>query len=112
MSDGKKGRSTLMYASDKRGYKEGFDSFMHTPKVAILFGLRKEDVFQVVVRDLRDGESSPFWAWWSNEKQAFLPGFVWPHEGGVEMCFPYGTRVLIEKGEGEKVNVMVGRAPA
>jgi hypothetical protein len=99
-------RATICYATeDGRGFK----SFMYGPYVAALFSLREDEVFQVRVRDLKEGETSAYWAWWSTEKQSFIPGMIWPHEGGVEMCFPYGTAIMTKEGKGEKVNVFVER---
>jgi len=107
MPSASQNRSSRCYATEG---EHGFESFMYTPEVASLFGIRKEDVFLVEVRDLREGETSRYWAWWDNEKQIFVPGFIWPHPGGVEMCFPYGTAVMVKEGKGEKVNVVVERS--
>jgi hypothetical protein len=82
---------------------------MYTPVVASLFGVKKSDVFPVTVRELLPGEVSEFWAWWSNEKQSFVPGMIWPHKGQVEMCFAYGSQVEVDRGRGEIVNVAVER---
>lgn len=99
-------RATICFAAED---ELGFTSFMHTPQVAILFGLRKDEVFHVRVRDLKDGEVSKYWAWWDAEKENFVPGMIWPHPDLVEMCFPCGTAHLVEEGKGEKINVFVER---
>jgi hypothetical protein len=99
-------RSTVCYATeDGRGFK----SFMYGPFVASLFGLKQDEVFRVVVRDLKEGEVSKYWAWWNSERKEFIPGMIWPHPSGVEMCFPYGTAIMTKEGKGEKVNVFVER---
>jgi hypothetical protein len=99
-------RSTICFANED---ELGFKSFMYTPEVASLYGLRKDEVFHVRVRDLKEGEVSKYWAWWDAEEQRFVPGMIWSHPDLVEMCFPYGTDHLVKKGKGEKVNVFVER---
>lgn len=102
-------RSSQTYAASS-GYKlVQFQSFMDSPVVASLFGLKKEDVFEVLVRELQDGETSPYWAWWDNAKKCFPPPMIWGHKSLVEMCFPYGSQVEADKGRGEMCNVVVER---
>lgn len=100
-------RSFVCFASTHPDGK--FYSFMYTPVVASLFGLKETDVFQVKVRDLNEGEVSEYWAWWSTEMKHFVPGMIWPHKGLVEMCFAYGSEVEVKRGRGEVVNVAVER---
>ena len=98
-------RSSVCYATTHPDGK--FYSFMYGPQVASLFGLRETDVFQVCVRELNEGETSEYWAWWSTERKEFSPSQIWPHKGLVEMCFPYGSKAEVERGRGEVVNVVV-----
>ena len=98
-------RSFVCYATTHPSGR--FYSFMYDPRVASLFGLEEADVFRVRVRDLNEGEASGYWAWWSTEKEHFIPGMIWPEKGLVEMCFPYGSKAEVERGRGEVVNVVV-----
>jgi len=59
-------------------------------------------IVPVLVRDLEPGETSEYWAWWSNK---FM--FVYPGKVCVDICFPYGPEVLEKAGEGIRVNVAI-----
>lgn len=59
------------------------------------------------IRERRDGDPpSNYYGWLATDR----PGeyqFVWPSEGQLEMCFPYGSKSREELGYGRKVNLIV-----
>lgn len=71
-----------------------------------LYGF-EHPIVKVVVREIEPGETSIYWAWWSNEDQHFH--WLWPSKGQVNMCFPYGPEVEEAKGRGHVLNVVVER---
>jgi hypothetical protein len=98
-------RSTVMYATQLPRHNGGtyLSGFAHSePLAKLFFG---KPVEQVVVRDLHEGEASEYWAWWDARNGRF--DYVFLSRWGVEMCFPYGTRIESEKGNGEVVNVTI-----
>jgi hypothetical protein len=58
-----------------------------------------------LVAEVVEDPSGDYWAWWDNKEVDF--SHVYPHDGLVEMCFPYGTKPEIEKGKGHKVRVRI-----
>ena len=68
---------------------------------------KQEKIRTVVVRELKEGEESMYWAWWDNAMGLFVPGFIWPSKGQVSMCFPYGPEIEEEKGRGKLLRVMI-----
>jgi hypothetical protein len=59
------------------------------------------------IRERRDGDPpSGYFGWLATDR----PGeyqHVWPSEGQLEMCFPYGSKIREEIGYGRKVNLIV-----
>lgn len=64
----------------------------------------------VTVRDLREGEESPYYAWWDNRDERFH--MVYRSAAQVRMCSPDAFVHKTEIGEGEIVNVAVNRRDA
>jgi hypothetical protein len=65
----------------------------------------KNPIVPVLVRELREGETSIYWAWWQQGRQEFC--YVWPSKGQAEMCFPYGAQAETKRGRGYLLNVWV-----
>ncbi len=95
-----------MFAHDREHHTEGwyFASPHEKKRIAECFGT---PVFPVIVRELHEGETSFYWAWWSTEEQAFM--FVFPRKIMVETCFTYGTKAEEARGRGGLMNVVVER---
>lgn len=73
---------------------------------AHIFTLRRYDKSSpALVAKVVEDPSGDYWAWWDNKKLDF--SHVYPHDGLVEMCFPYGTSPEIEKGKGHKLRVRI-----
>lgn len=102
-------RSTVMHVTrlDRHDGGTYLAGFAHDEQVAKLYYFDKP-IERVVVRDLREGESSEYWAWWDAKKGQF--DFVFLSREMVAMCFPYGPDIETEKGNGEIGNVMVEKA--
>lgn len=49
---------------------------------------------------------SPYYGWLATDRPDRYD-FVWPSEGQLEMCFPYGSRAEADRGRGRKVNLIV-----
>lgn len=96
-------RSTVMRATRLEHHREGtyLSGFAHSERIAKLYF--DKPVERVVVRDLHEGETSTYWAWWDAQEKRF--DFVYTSRSLVEMCFPYGSKVEVERGNGEIVNV-------
>jgi len=62
-------------------------------------------IHEVIVREVREGETSEYWAWWDNEDQEFM--FIYPSKTQVNMCFTYGPEVKEKAGRGLRVNVII-----
>ncbi len=99
-----------MYATRLPSHRGGtyLSGFAHREKVAELF--YRKPVERFAVRDLSEGETSIYWAWWDAKERRFH--FVFPHRSGVEICFPYGTKCKVDAGEGEVVNVFIEPLPS
>lgn len=110
-------RSTKLYAHWEDGRNGSFWWHFY-PSTHVytkgLIGFDADEVDPVLVRDLREGEDSPYWAWWdlqnkdhrtSESKPCFA--HVYPNKGLVEMCFLYGTKAEEERGYGLLLNVFV-----
>lgn len=100
-------RRSVMFATrlDRHDGGTYLSGFTHDENVAKLFF--GKPVERVHVRDLQEGETSEYWAWWDATKTQF--DFVFLSRGAVVMCFPYGASIETKKGNGEIVNVMVER---
>lgn len=98
-------RSTVMFATrlDRHDEGEYLSGFTHDERVAKIYFYKP--VERVVVRDVREGEIGDYWAWWDAKKARF--DFVFLSSSLVDMCFPYGSEIETEKGNGEIVNVFV-----
>ena len=69
-------------------------------------------IYQVVVTPFEGPEDEAlYWGWWDlhgvggAKRQKFM--FVHYAKGLVEMCFPYGTEIAEEHGEGKLMPVQV-----
>ncbi len=62
-------------------------------------------IVKIIIRELKEGEVSPYWAWWDNEDQSFC--MIFPSQVQVRMCFPYGYKIEEELGRGILTNVFV-----
>lgn len=50
-------------------------------------------------------KSVKMWAWWYNKAETFR--YVYDSKKKVEMCFPYGSTVEEDKGNGKLLEIIV-----
>lgn len=62
-------------------------------------------VFKVCVREVKEGEKSDYWGWFSNEKKEY--SMIWPSKVQNTMCFPDGPEAEEKLGRGRQVNLIV-----
>ena len=104
--------TTRLFAAKLSGHDRSLFHFypgLHVYSKGVM-GIGPEETFAVVVRDLRDGESSTYWGWW-DLRHGHGWCHVYPKKFLVEMCFPYGTEVEEENGKGQMANVAVDMLP-
>jgi hypothetical protein len=80
--------------------------FAPHPETARLYDARLP-VYAVTVSEI-DPTPESYWGWWDQTEGAF--SLVYPWRGGVEMCFPYGTKVEEARGAGRLVAVAISDA--
>lgn len=97
-------RSTL-YCQERDRHNGGtyLTYFMAHPEVTRLHD-NKSPVFEAVVERI-EPEPDCYWGWWDNKDGRFH--HVYPAKLLVEMCFPYGTKPEIERGNGLLIPVRV-----
>jgi hypothetical protein len=61
----------------------------------------KVDVHEVA----EDSPDGTHWGWLDSDDRD--PTMIYPHRGMLEMCFPYGSKVEIERGKGRVVRLAV-----
>lgn len=102
-------KPTILFASlmpHRRGgtYWSGFSK---SQKVSNLLCNKPSE--RVLVREVHEGESPVYWAWWNNVEQTFE--YVFPSVLMVSTCFQYGAQVETQLGRGKVVGVVVEPAP-
>lgn len=70
--------------------------FMHigSKRYVELHGM-KEPIVEVL---LTEDPNGPYYGWLETGKET--PHFIWPSEGQLDMCFPYGLKAEEEHGKG------------
>ena len=53
-----------------------------------------------------DPKLPDYWGWLDTDDQEQYI-FIWPSDGQLDMCFPYGPKAEEEVGRGRKVNLIV-----
>ena len=96
---------TILYCHKWKGI---FISFFGHPSLVKMCGAKDDDILKVKVKEYK-GKNPEYWAWWNNKEKEFQN--VWPSKGQVEMCFPYGTKLPVERGEGKICTVEIEILP-
>lgn len=63
-------------------------------------GHEEKDMLRVRLEESLEGT---YWGWLYSDKDEF--NMIFYHPSLVEMCFPYGTAILVERGEGRMVQL-------
>lgn len=66
-----------------------------------------DTIVSLRLRERREGDPSSDYYGWIDAKDPGEYTNVWPSEGQLEMCFPYGSRAETDRGRGRKVNLIV-----
>lgn len=64
-----------------------------------------EEAFRVKITECNNEGNSTHWSWWDNSDQEFK--FTHYMKEGVSICFPCGTKVMEEYGEGKLLPVTI-----
>jgi hypothetical protein len=97
--------TSRMYCSEIPRYnRQGtiFFNFYPHPLAVKMCGAK--EICEVEVT-LTEESIDCYWGWWGKGSQRFE--HVYPRKFMVEMCFPYGTDIEIEKGKGNLVPVKI-----
>lgn len=62
-------------------------------------------IVKVLVRELKENEISPYWAWWDNKDNCFC--MIFHSRKSIEVCFEYGYKIEEDRGNGKLTNVAV-----
>lgn len=91
-------KSTVCYMiySKNKYWHEG-----NSPFFCKLFHMDGE-IHKVEITENND-DSPKYYAFWDNSRNRFIN--VWYTRSLVEMCYPYGTKVLEKNGEGKLMGV-------
>jgi hypothetical protein len=98
-------KPTIEYAgiSTFHGDKEpSYVNFFPNPWGVKQYG--HEKIYEVIVREPKDGEKPKYWSWWDEEKQRFE--LTYAKELLLDMCFAYGTDCEEKAGKGKKVRTV------
>lgn len=75
-----------------------------------LFGF-DDPIVKVSIRErLPTDPPSNYWGWLATDEPDRYQ-YVWPSEGQMEMCFPYGSKAEADRGRGRKVNLVIEELP-
>jgi len=88
---------------DLKTAARGFAHFFAEKEQVALCG--KRPVVRVNVREMKEGEESIYWAYWSNTYESF--DFVFPSEEAVRMMSPDGFRVIEHQNVGIVMQVVI-----
>lgn len=80
--------------------ENGYSDFYFTSRMLCLF----EQVTTIEEVEIIEDSSSTTWvAWWDNKLGRF--DLIFENRKILEVCFPYGSKIDVEKGLGEVVGV-------
>jgi len=100
-------KETIMYCHELTkmdGVTTYYCHFNVHPRITY-FHNKDNKIFKALVRELKEGENSGYWAWWINERDRFE--FCYYSRKILGMIFPYGVKAAEEHGDGLEFNVMV-----
>ncbi len=101
-------KETIMYCQEfNRHDGEKFYTHFYLNLIAIRLADSKSPILKVNVKEIREGEESDYWAWWSHEKDDNKFMICYYQKKILNMCFPYGMKIEEDRGNGIGVNVMI-----
>lgn len=96
--------SQLMFCHELRRHGSG-TYYGHFCWNTVCLSMYDRQAPPLVARVTEDPEGE-YWGWFDARRDV-ISMMIYPHEGPLEMCFPYGSRPLEERGEGRKIRVRV-----
>lgn len=97
------------FASKMAHHRTGEPVFFHASPSRWWVGLHGTDdpIVSVRVREWTEGDPpSSYFGWLAvDEPDHYM--FIWPSEGQLDMCFPYGPKAEERCGKGRKVNLII-----
>jgi len=109
IDDSKMVKNNMSYTAIHNG--KYFEHFGIHPSTAMLYGHKTEEIVNVDViissdqGPVKNNLDVDYWGWWSNKDERFT--FIFPKYFLLNMCFPYGMKVLEERNEGKAYRVEV-----
>lgn len=74
-------------------------------KIRMDHGIVNEDIDRVVIKEILPGETSTYFAWWDARDNQF--NFVYESKEAAEECFPNGSKIEEDNGNGKLCKVTV-----
>lgn len=107
MPNNKIKKQTVMFCIKQEKMRENYvpymDFYPSAEVIKICFGVVSVKVL------VKEGEGKlaghQYYGWWDNKDNKFH--HVYYHKDLVNMCFPYGTKILEERGDGKLLPVTV-----
>lgn len=88
---------------ERDGMEVCFWNFYQHPKLVKFAG--GKNIIKVMVREMQEGERSPYYAYYDNEEKKF--NFVYQSEQQTRMCSPDHFYLHEKNGDGKVMNVFV-----
>lgn len=94
---------TILYCTESKNAKGGkYLNYFYPNTVAVRFCGEGNPIYKVEVKEGKEQQVG-YWAWWDEKDKEFC--HVYSAKFLVEMCFPYGTKIEEERGNGKLVPV-------
>ena len=101
-------KETIMYCQELDRHDGGkFYTYFHLHPSITRMCDNELPILKVNIIEVREGEESDYWAWWSYENNDDKFIFCYHQKKILGMCFPYGMKIEEENGKGIGVNVMI-----
>ena len=90
-----------MWAGNDKSY---YSNPQPTWAMAKLYERDADRIVEVEVREDADGR---YFGWLDAHRDSGFPSMIWPSRLQLEMCFPSGTQVEVDRGEGRVVQLSI-----
>jgi len=90
-----------MWAGNNKSY------FSHPQPTRTMARLYERNADQVVEVEVREDPEGTYFGWLDAHRDSGFPSLIWPSRLQLEMCFPSGTQVEVDRGEGRVVQLSI-----